>query len=151
MGDSDTVGIDPAFAREAERERLFAPATQQAAPPDSAGLGDGFSVVGSVAVLAGDETTVSGTSARRGIDYRNLIQVSRRFIAAFGDDYDQIAIYLTFTDYASAQALAYQMRVKNDVRASSSSPTRPAPAGGATTCSTPRRTSAHLAGACRRC
>jgi MYXO-CTERM domain-containing protein len=116
MGGADTVGIDPAFAREAERQRLFAPVTQQAAPAVSAGLGSGFSVVGSVAVLAGDEATAMGMGARRGIDYRNLMEISRRFLAAFGDDYDQIAVYLAFTDYASAQSLAYQMRVKNDVR-----------------------------------
>jgi hypothetical protein len=116
MGEADTVGIDPAFAREAERQRLFAPVPQQATSAISAGLGNGFSLVGSVAVLAGDEDTTSGTGARRGIDYTNLRNISQRFIAAFGDDYDQIAVYLAFTDYASAQSLAYQMRVKNDVK-----------------------------------
>src|SRR3954454_4995278 len=117
MGNSDTVGVDPGFAREAERERLF-PTTPRAAPimPAAAALGTGFSVVGSVAVLQGDDATTSGTGMRRGIEYRGLAEISKRFIQAFGDDYDQIAVFLAFTDYNSAQSLAYQMRVKNDVK-----------------------------------
>ena len=39
----------------------------------------------------------------------------RRFIAAFGDHYDQIAVFLTFNDLAMPQSLAYQMPIKNDV------------------------------------
>jgi MYXO-CTERM domain-containing protein len=116
MGSSDVVGMDPAFARAAERERLFPSAAPQITAPASPGLGSGFSIVGSVAVLQGDEATVAGTGARRGIEYRNLVEIGQRFIAAFGDDYDQIAVYLAFNDYSSAQSLAYQMRVKNDVK-----------------------------------
>jgi MYXO-CTERM domain-containing protein len=117
MGRSDVVGSDPAFAREAERERLF-PSTPRQAPvvQEAAALGTGFSLVGSVAVLAGDDATTSGTGTRRGIEYKGLAEISKRFIQAFGDDYDQIAVFLAFTDYNSAQSLAYQMRVKNDVK-----------------------------------
>jgi MYXO-CTERM domain-containing protein len=117
MGHSDVVGTDPAFAREAERERLF-PSTprQEIATPAAAALGTGFSVVGSVAVLQGDDATTSGMGTRRGIEYKGLAEISKRFIQAFGDDYDQIAVFLAFTDYNSAQSLAYQMRVKNDVK-----------------------------------
>src|SRR4051812_2326249 len=71
MGHSDVVGTDPAFAREAERERLFPSAPQRA--PDvqaAAALGTGFSMVGSVAVLAGDDATTSGVGMRRGIEYK---------------------------------------------------------------------------------
>lgn len=120
LGHGNGAGIDPALARAAERERLFPttpPLITQA--PAGGALGAGFLMVGSVAVLPGDDLTVSkanNNDARRGIEYRNLQEISRRFIAAFGDDYDQIAVFLGFTDYMSALSLAYQMRVKNDVR-----------------------------------
>jgi MYXO-CTERM domain-containing protein len=116
MGSTDTVGLDPRFAREAEHERLFPSAPQQPIPQPAAELGGGFTVVGSVAVLQGDEATVAGAGNRPGIEYRNLAEISKRFIQAFGDDYDQLAVFLAFTDYNSAQSLAYQMRVKNDVK-----------------------------------
>jgi len=115
MGHADVVGNNPRFAREAERERLFPTLPQDAVTPAAAALGGGFMVVGSVAVLQGDEATVSGVGNRPGIEYRNLAEISTRFIQAFGDDYDQLAVFLAFTDYNSAQSLAYQMRVKNDV------------------------------------
>jgi MYXO-CTERM domain-containing protein len=119
LGDANAVGVDPVAARHAERELLFPSVPRQSAPVAAAALGSGFSVVGSVAVLQGDEATtvvVGGNQARRGIEYRHLQEISRRFIEAFGDHYDQIAVFLGFTDYMSAQSLAYQMRVKNDVR-----------------------------------
>lgn len=115
MGHSDAVGTSPQFEREAERERLFPTLPRQPVVPQAATLGGGFMVVGSVAVLQGDEGTVAGVGNRPGIEYRNLAEISRRFIEAFGDDYDQLAVFLAFTDYNSAQSLAYQMRVKNDV------------------------------------
>ena len=116
MGHSDVVGTSAAFAREAEQERLFPSAPRQWATPAAAAIGSGFAVVGSVAVLQGDEATVAGAGNRPGIEYKNLAEISKRFIEAFGDDYDQIAVFLAFTDYNSAQSLAYQMRVKNDVK-----------------------------------
>jgi MYXO-CTERM domain-containing protein len=115
MGHADAVGTDPRFEREAERERLFPSLPRAAVVPHAATLGGGFAVVGSVAVLQGDEATVGGVGNRPGIEYKHLAEISTRFIQAFGDDYDQIAVFLAFTDYNSAQSLAYQMRVKNDV------------------------------------
>ena len=38
----------------------------------------------------------------------NLPNITTRFIQAFGDDYDQIAVFLSFNDRASLTALAYQ-------------------------------------------
>jgi hypothetical protein len=80
------------------------------------GLGNGFSRVGSVAVLEGDDLSVSRSGTGFGVNADNLAEISRRFIAAFGDDYDQIAVFLGFTDRLSTQSLAYQMPVKNDVK-----------------------------------
>ncbi len=85
-----------------------------AAPP--AGLSEGFELVGSVAVLAGDELTATLQGTGFGLARANLAEVSKRFIRAFGDDYDQIAVFLGFSDRLSVQSLAYQMPVKNDVR-----------------------------------
>ena len=80
----------------------------------------GFSLVGSVAVLPGDDLGVSPTVSRKdtgyGITGSNLAAVSTRFIQVFGDDYDQIAVFLAFADRFSPAALAYQQPVKNDVR-----------------------------------
>lgn len=80
------------------------------------GVGAGFSRVGSVAVLEGDELTTTASGTGFGINKDNLAEISRRFIGAFGDDYDQIAVFLGFTDRLSQQSLAYQQPVKNDIR-----------------------------------
>src|SRR5687768_2567206 len=90
MGHADVAGTSPRFTREAERERLFPALPHDVVTPEAT-LGGGFMVVGSVAVLQGDEATVAGVGNRPGIEYRNLAEISRRFIQAFGDDYDQIA------------------------------------------------------------
>ncbi len=79
-------------------------------------VGDGFAIVGSVAVLVGDETTATRRSPGFGMTSENLAAISRRFIAAFGDDYDQLAIFLSFSDLLSQQALAYQLPVRNDIK-----------------------------------
>jgi hypothetical protein len=116
LGHTESVGIDPAMARAARQPPLLGLETAPQKRIAAAGLAAGFQVVGSVAVLEGDEATTTRSGTRRGIDPgMNLPAVSARFIEAFGDNYDQIAVYLAFTDYASTQSLAYQMPVKNDV------------------------------------
>ena len=81
-----------------------------------AAVHNGFTTIGSVALLEGDETTVTRMDTGFAIVNRNLPNITTRFIEAFGDDYDQIAVFLTFNDRASPNALAYQMPVKNDTR-----------------------------------
>lgn len=81
----------------------------------TSGIGAGFGRVGSVAVLPGDEFTTSPSGTGFGLNRDNMAEISRRFIAAFGDDYDQIAVFLGFTDRLSQQSLAYQQPVKNDI------------------------------------
>jgi hypothetical protein len=76
----------------------------------------GFSVVGNVAILAGDDATVGRVGTGFGMHATNMMAVSRRFIEAFGDDYDQIAVFLAFTDRMSVQSLAYQQPVKSDTK-----------------------------------
>jgi hypothetical protein len=120
MGHASAVGVDPEFAHQAEQQRraVFgpgaAPRTETLAAA-ATGLGAGFQIVGSVAVLAGDETSTSGQPTRRGITPDNLAAVGHQFIQAFGDYFDQIAVFLAFNDNASPQSLAFQMPVKNDV------------------------------------
>ncbi len=80
------------------------------------GVGAGFAIVGAVAVLEGDEITTTASGTGYGLNKDNLAEISSRFIAAFGDDYDQIAVFVGFTDRLSQQALAYQQPVKNDIR-----------------------------------
>jgi hypothetical protein len=118
MGHADTVTVDPAWAQAAERERLSVLTRGAAVRVDAAprGVGAGFQVVGSVAVLQGDDMNTGGTATRRGINSDNLARIGQQFIEAFGDNYDQIAVYLAFTDNASPQSLAYQMPVKNDIK-----------------------------------
>jgi MYXO-CTERM domain-containing protein len=117
---TDVLPVDPAALRRGEEERLRQALTHLGSTPaaEPRGLGVGFQIVGSVAVLQGDETTTitTGSAARRGINSDSLAAIGRRFIAAFGDNYDQIAVYLAFNDYASLQSLAYQMPVKNDIQ-----------------------------------
>jgi MYXO-CTERM domain-containing protein len=114
MGDA-AVDVDPAFRLEAERARLASALTAPPVVAPSRGLGVGFQVVGSVAVLQGDELNTAGTPTRRGMNSDTIARVGQQFIQAFGDNYDQIAIFLAFYDYMSPQALAYQMPVKNDI------------------------------------
>src|SRR2546428_411019 len=73
-------------------------------------------MVGSVAVLQGDERNTLGTSAHRGMNSDTLVRVGQQFIEAFGDYYDQIAVFLAFYDYATPTFFAYQMPVKNDIK-----------------------------------
>ncbi|MDX2020095.1 MAG: hypothetical protein SF187_07620 [Deltaproteobacteria bacterium] len=91
------------------------PPVRKAAGP-AVGVGSGFKMVGSVAVLEGDELTATPSGSGFGLDKDDLAEVSRRFIAAFGDNYDQIAVFLGFTDRLSQQSLAYQQPVKNNIR-----------------------------------
>jgi MYXO-CTERM domain-containing protein len=84
---------------------------------DRAGVLGGFSLVGSVAVLAADESMVTRKGTGYGITPgANLAAVTARFIQTFGDDYDQIAVFLAFPDLLSPNALAYLQPVKNDVK-----------------------------------
>ncbi len=116
MGQGDSVGVDTAWARAAERERFatFPPKPVAAVTP--AGVGDGFLTVGSVAVLEGDECTVASRGTGFGIGAGNMECISSRFIAAFGDDYDQIAVFLSFVDRLTPTALAYQQAIKNTTK-----------------------------------
>jgi len=82
----------------------------------ASGLGAGFRMVGSVAVLEGDDLTATASGTGFGMDKETMAEVSRRFIAAFGDNYDQIAVFLGFSDRLSPQALAYQQPIKNTIK-----------------------------------
>ena len=88
----------------------------QVAAVAEVGLGAGFSRVGNVAVLQGDDLTTTASGTGFGLNKDNMAEISRRFIAAFGDNYDQIAVFLGFTDRLSQQSLAYQQPVKNAIR-----------------------------------
>jgi hypothetical protein len=82
-----------------------------------AGTLGGFSLVGSVAVLTADDSMVTVKDTGFGITPgANLAAVTTRFIQTFGDDYDQIAVFLSFADRLSPNALAYLQPVKNDVK-----------------------------------
>ena len=90
-------------------------AAQAVAAPASQ-LG-GFTLIGSVAVLGAEESMVTRQDTGWGITpVANLAAITSRFIQVFGDDYDQIAVFLSFVDRLSPQALAYLQPVKNDVR-----------------------------------
>jgi hypothetical protein len=114
LGQADGVDLGTAEARESVRRLLAQPLSRAAAP--STAEAQGFGVVGSVAVLEGDDTTVTRVGTGYGINYGNLAAASRRFIAAFGDDYDQIAVFLGFADRLQQQSLAYQQPVRNDAK-----------------------------------
>src|SRR5436309_38530 len=98
LGDRQDVGLDPAFAQAVAQQHLQVSAAVPPSITPAAGLGAGMKIVGSVAVMAGDDLTADGLGARRGIQRQNLAEICRRFIAAFGDNYDQIAVFLTFND-----------------------------------------------------
>jgi hypothetical protein len=118
MGHDDAVTVDPRWAQETARARLSVTATQRpltlSAVPG--GLGAGFQMVGSVAVLQGDDLNTNGTPARRGMDGDTLARVGQQFITAFGDYYDEIAVFLAFKDNATPTSLAYYMPIKNDTQ-----------------------------------
>lgn len=117
MQDVEVRPGESAWARAAREEELLRLGPRPVRPIAAPGLGSGFQVVGSVAVLEGDETTTTARGTRLGVTpFDNLPAVSRRFIEAFGDHFDQLAVFLTFTDAESLQALAYLQYVKNDTR-----------------------------------
>ncbi len=123
---SDAVDFDLVAARAASRALLNrggpAPATGRAGDINRAEtrtpapLHGGFTVVGSVALLEGDETTATAMTGGFGIQGANLPNITAKFIQAFGDDYDQVAVFLSFSDRASLNSLAYQLLAKNDIR-----------------------------------
>ncbi|MDZ4695118.1 MAG: MYXO-CTERM sorting domain-containing protein [Deltaproteobacteria bacterium] len=119
MGERTGPIGDPDFASEPAWLKLGQTIPTAPSPiwaQTTAGLGEGFVRVGGVAILPGDAATVSSDGTGLGITRENLMEISRRFIRSYGDDYDQIAIFLGFTDRKSPMALAYQMPIKNDVR-----------------------------------
>ncbi|HEY0713327.1 MAG TPA: hypothetical protein VGF45_11685, partial [Polyangia bacterium] len=125
------IDIDLPGARQAVRQQLLAPhvlghterfeAPQAAEPPPATSsqathsIG-GFTLVGSVAVISADESMVSRRDVGYGLTRSNLAALSTRFLKTFGDDYDQLAVFLAFPDRNSTASLAYQQPVKNDVR-----------------------------------
>jgi hypothetical protein len=76
----------------------------------------GFTLVGSVAVMPGDDATVLRVQTGFGVEGRTLAALSRRYLAAFGDQYDQIAVFLGFTDRNSTMSLAYQQPIVNNTK-----------------------------------
>lgn len=110
LGDGVPGGGDVPIGRLPELPGVLGPVRNA-----SAAVG-GFEVVGSVAVLEGDDATVVRAGTGFGVTGTTLAAVSRRFLSAFGDDYDQIAVFLTFDDRTDTRSLAYQLPVKNDVR-----------------------------------
>ena len=114
LDDSDGLDVDQVGLRQASRQSLARSPLLH--PELAAQVIGGFTQVGSVAVLEGDDATVKRLASGYGVDGTTLAVVSTRFIQAFGDDYDQIAVFLAFPDRASPQALAYQQPVKNDTR-----------------------------------
>jgi hypothetical protein len=106
---------DAVFARSGVMNPGHRPKRASHPLPDKAGAG--FHVIGNVAVLIGDEeTTTTGQDGRHALVGGNMAAVSSRFIKAFGDNFDQIAVFLSFIDYASPHALAYQLPMRNTIR-----------------------------------
>lgn len=128
LGHADAVVNHARVERESEAA-VIASALRGAARPgpdptlasgSTVPLGAGFSIIGDVAVIEAnpDGMEIDPTPDGRlfGMKFENLGAVSRRFLAAFGDHFDQIAMYLTFVDRYAANALAYSMPIKNDVK-----------------------------------
>src|SRR5688500_14387939 len=92
LDDSEGLDFDVAGLRQAGREELGRSPVLH--PQLAARTIGSFTQVGSVAVLEGDDATVTRMGTGFGVDARNLAWVSNRFIQAFGDDYDQIAVFL---------------------------------------------------------
>jgi hypothetical protein len=114
--DSGGAVFDAVALKTASRQQL-AQGLHLAEPRTPAAMHSGFITVGSVALMDGEEgVTATRMGAGFGIAGMNLHNITSRFIQAFGDDYDQIAVFLSFNDAASTQALAYQIPVKNDTR-----------------------------------
>jgi hypothetical protein len=112
--DFDVVGAKA--ASRAQLNRFGGPGALADEVRNPTGALGGFLLVGSVAVIAADKDLVTPKDTGYGIVGNNLAVLSTRFIQTFGDDYDQIAVFLAFPDRLSPNALAYQQPVKNDVR-----------------------------------
>jgi hypothetical protein len=118
---TEGLDYDVAGARLASRELLnrLGPAGRPGQGGETEPLAlrvGGFDVVGNVAILAGDDATVGRVLTGFGIHATNMMAISRRFIEAFGDDYDQIAVFLAFSDRMSLQSLAYQQPVTSNTK-----------------------------------
>ncbi len=105
-------GEDRQAVRVAERQQFLSPPVAAVLPP--VGVGDGFRMVGDVAVVEGDDETTIRQGSGFGMRSAQFAELTRRFIAAFGDDYSEVAVFLSFPDVLSRQALAYQQPIKND-------------------------------------
>jgi hypothetical protein len=115
--DFDLVGLKAASRAQLNRPQPHpADGIQLAEPRTPASPHGGFLVVGSVALLEGDDATVTRMGPGWAIAGANLPNLTTRFIQAFGDHYDQIAIFLSFNDQASPNSLAYQLPARNDTR-----------------------------------
>jgi MYXO-CTERM domain-containing protein len=113
----DTAGIDfDQVAVKAASRKQLAEGLNRAEPRTPAAMHSGFITVGSVALMEADEGMVTRMGEGFGIANRNLPNITTRFIQAFGDDYDQVAVFLSFNDRASLTALAYQLPAANTTR-----------------------------------
>ncbi len=93
----------------------------QSAPvfmPPKRAAGMPIQTVGEVAVLIGDDETVTTfDGGKYGLSYDNTRQdpmaVTERFLDQFGDQYDFVAVWTSFWDYG-ADGLAYYVPIYND-------------------------------------
>lgn len=73
--------------------------------------------LGQVAILEGDETLVSISSAMGlGLSEANLHAITQRFYATWGDDFDEIVVFTTFDDNAAQGALAYEISTRQNIK-----------------------------------
>jgi hypothetical protein len=73
-----------------------------------------------VAILEGDADIVTavgrgGYAISDDVDDDDRAAIARRFFSRYPDEFDEIVVFLTFPDFASFDASAYFVRVKNDV------------------------------------
>lgn len=118
-GESEGGGGPEAVRQELERQLLTqrSPAQSPAQPPLAQvqePSGNPFLTVGDVAVIAGADDLVALVSTGFAVNDTHFAALSSRFIASFGDDFHQIAVFLAFRDGFSPAALAYQQAIKND-------------------------------------
>jgi MYXO-CTERM domain-containing protein len=109
-GQAAELVLDADFLAAAARYRAEHPEQMVlAAPDDVAALGEVIIVKGNT-----DDLLIT-TGSGYGLQQTGIQSLTKKVIAAFGDSFQAITLWMTFDDQASMTAEAYEVPVKNEV------------------------------------
>jgi MYXO-CTERM domain-containing protein len=109
-GQAAELVLDADYIEAAARYRAEHPAQAVLPAP-----GD-VAAVGEIAIVIGDTDKILATNGSGyGLQQSGIQEVTRKVIAAFGDNFQAVTLWMTFEDQMSMSAEAYEVPVKNEV------------------------------------